>query len=258
MSMSVRPCLFVYPSVRLTVCSSRCPDNSHLPVGGKVAILITGLTRSLTPALMLPTLTEHVIQGLGEEHVHVFVHTCGRPLGDSADKSAQAKEREAIADMYKELVPVSVLRAVVVTSPDYGRTPQTIHLSNRYSAPINSTDEAGSDSDGTGIPGVPRFWEHPFETYPLVFLLQFESLVDIFRLLLREEIRQQERYSHVVRMRTDAMWSVRWAPYSQLRSLLPPASDKLAAVPTQGEGDKRAMQKDPMALEERPNNMLLT
>ena len=155
--------------------------------------------------------------------------------------------------MYRELVPVSVLRAVVVTSPDYGRTPQTIHLSNRYSAPINSTDEAGS-----GIPGVPRFWEHPFETYPLVHLLQFESLVDIFRLVLREEIRQQQRYSHVVRMRTDAMWSVRWAPYWQLRTLLPPSSDKLAAVPTQGKGAKLAMQKHPMALKERPNNMLLT
>jgi hypothetical protein len=64
--------------------------------------------------------------------------------------------------------------------------------------------------------------------------VQFESLLDVFRLMLREEIRQQRRYSHVIRMRTDAIWSATWSPYPALRSLVPPTSEKLAAVPTSG------------------------
>ena len=164
---------------------SRDLDNSHLPFGDKVAILLVGLTRSVTPALMLPTLSEHVVQGLGENHVHVFIHTCARDLSPNMSKAEQAMERQEISNMYRELIPRQVLKAVVVTGSDYGRSQQTTFVNRTDSTPkhINLTDDIG-------IAGVPRFWEHPFETYPLTHLVQFQSLLDLFRLLLREEVRQ--------------------------------------------------------------------
>jgi hypothetical protein len=196
-------------------------DNGHLPVGDKVAILIVGLSRSITPALMLPSLREHVLRGLGEKHVHVFVHTCARANSDFSDEQ-QTAERQELVDMYRELIPEEVLKAVVVTSPDYGR--YQVHI--RLATELNSSDEA--------MRGVPRMWEYPFERYPLTLIIQFDSMQDLFRLVLREEIRQEERYSHMIRIRTDSIWSARWPPHHVLSARVPPASNSVAVVPTQG------------------------
>ena len=157
-----------------------------------IYVYIHANNNSAAPALTLPTLRKHVLNGLGEGHADVFVHTCARALGDPADKEAQAQERQAISDMYRELIPPGVLKAAIVTSSGYGRTPQTTYVAHENAAPAPTRPlNMSSFVDDTGIAHVPRVWEYSFETYPLTHLVQFESGMDLMRLVLREEIREQ-------------------------------------------------------------------
>jgi hypothetical protein len=68
-----------------------------------------------------------------------------------------------------------------------------------------------------------------------IFLqVQFAIQSHAFKLMLREEERMQQRYSHVARMRTDAVWLSSWPQYPEVVSLVPPLSTKVAAVPAHG------------------------
>jgi len=148
------------------------PDNRHLPVGSKIALLVTGLTRSITAALTLPTIEEHIIEALGPEHVDVFVVTSppgggggkadtdGRG-GGSVDPEDQRKEREEIVEMYRLLLNEACLKAVLVTNPDFQKTPQTTFVQGPSPGPWSRGNE--SCATGSGEKRFSRFFQQPFD-----------------------------------------------------------------------------------------------
>ena len=203
-------------------------DNSHLQVGSKVAILMVGLTKSITPAVTLPAFKQHVVQALGKGVVDVFVHTS--PLFRSgADKDSLARERQEIRDMYEELLGKAALKAIVVTDSRFENTPRTVFVSGEDPTPVSLAAEERIHAGN-----LPRFWEHHLRVHQHS-LVWFYSLRHLFRLVLREEALRHERYSHVIRMRTDVIWLSSWANYSFLRAHVPPLSSTVAAAPTEGQ-----------------------
>ena len=214
-------------SVDQACTGSETLDNQHLPIGTKVAVLLVGLTRSITPAIMLPAFERHVLRQLGAEHVHVFIHT-SPPGREGVDKAAQRRERREIQEMYQQLVPPEVLKAIVVTSSDYQNTPRTTFVASPDPSPVTIPQE-----DLLHDGGYPRVWEHHLRMHQHS-LVWFYSLRDLFKLLLRQEVQQGARYSHVIRMRTDAIWMCDWANYSMIQRYIPPESDFIGAAATAG------------------------
>ena len=109
--------------------------------------------------------------------------------------------------MYRALIPESCLKAVVVTNRGYQNTPQTTFLQEPEPGPKDKTNETCKLGGGEVIS---RWFQHPFDRK--MHTVQFACLSHAFQLVLREEERQQERYSHVARMRTDGYGSLAGLP----------------------------------------------
>jgi hypothetical protein len=172
-------------------------DNSHLPVDNKIAIMLSGQTRAMTPSA-IGTLKRHVLDR--HPNAHVFVHSS--PLSHSEEAMHGLKE------MYKQAIGEQ-LKAVIITPASYGKASSFFC---HYASPEEDLfDEPGSST----------------------VALQFLRLSELMPLLLREERYQEARYSHVVRMRTDITWLRDWPDLSLLHTLIPPDS-KILATDLQG------------------------
>ena len=160
-------------------------DNSLLPLGHRVAILISGLWESgFTDRWAIPSMRSHVMRPLtrsGVGEVHFFVHS----------------EPEASSNM------------------------TLLELENVWSEML------GSGLKGIFIkPGGVHRTEGRFSHGQY---RQFNRIRELFDMVLGHEVSMGARYSHVIRMRTDAIWVQDLPSYSDLVWAVP--AGKVAAVP---------------------------
>ena len=214
-------------------------DNAHLPLGDSIAILLVGVTRPMTPAVALVALQEHVLNQY--PNAHVFVHSSPPPW-DGADSTEAVRDVEA---MYRETIGAPHLRHVVITDSSSELQPGPRSSSDaactqgcvtkgtsQGEPPSNRTHECFDSAEalahygGAGHVCV-EAWFSNDSPRPLHWQ-QFLRLRDLYPSVLHEEQRLQERYSHMVRMRTDLVFLQDWSPYPVLRATIPPESDKIA------------------------------
>ena len=91
-------------------------DNGNLPVGHKIALLMTGLTEPefLAPNLVLPSIMREIITPLGPQNVDCFVHT----------SSLKGGGEDAVAEVYSRL---GQSLAALVYVENY-RGPERVHV----------------------------------------------------------------------------------------------------------------------------------
>ena len=96
--------------------SSSFDDNGNLPVGHKIALLLTGLTEPehLAPHLVLPSIIREIITPLGPQNVDCFVHT----------SSLKGGGEDAVAEVYSRL---GQSLAALVYVENY-RGPERVHV----------------------------------------------------------------------------------------------------------------------------------
>ena len=217
--------------------SAGTDGNEQLDIGRTIAILLSGLSKPITSTRVLPSIVENIIKPLGRKNVHFFVHTspgncskaemlahpkdaccddtegtashCGWPpwAAVSSGRNAGAEKTAALVSMYRDSLNES-LRGIVVEEDYRGSnwmlSPQWM-LSPRIKLDVVPSADVNSSS-----------------TRKLQWVLQFERLRDLYALVLAEEQRMMQRYSHVIRMRTDSTWLSAWKETEALHKLVPP------------------------------------
>ena len=239
----------------------RTDDNEHLDIGSTIAILLSGLTVPITSTHVLPSIVKNIIEPLGSHNIHVFVHTspwnvtrhddgshtchapssaCGAPpswatVGSGGEEGA-AKTRELVG-MYMDALNESA-RAIVVDRDYLGSSSVQITTSgdsNHHSRDPGGRYTGREERVQSGFQGedtwVPRIWEHYLQKKTIIDAgVQFERLRDLYPLVLAEERRMLQRYSHVIRMRTDSTWLSAWKEVEVLHKKVPPR-DFVVAFP---------------------------
>lgn len=242
-------------------CSAGKDDNECLLVGNRAAILMVGLTVTITSNLVLPSLVREIIQPFGDGGADIFVHTSALNPNEVSD--------EDIVDMYSSGLGTS-LAGIIVDS--HFKASEMVHIrkvpsashQSRQAAQLNRRcrqhkrdaesehhgisseekfarlasaplgGEADEEDDGGRCIGIeirgetvwaPRVWEPPAN---LVTYYQFYRLRALYPLLLAEERRRMTRYSHVIRMRTDTIWYHEWEGVEGIMEGIPPASNTVA------------------------------
>ena len=211
--------------------SAGTDGNEQLDIGRTIAILLSGLSKPITSTRVLPSIVENIIKPLGRKNVHFFVHTspgncskaemlahpkdaccddtegtashCGWPpwAAVSSGRNAGAEKTAALVSMYRDSLNES-LRGIVVEEDYRGSNWDNI-----------------TSSDGDKLQYLSRNSG-----------LQFERLRDLYPLVLAEERRMLQRYSHVIRMRTDSTWLSAWKEVEVLHRLILPL-DFVVAFP---------------------------
>jgi len=142
-----------------------------------IGVYKPGVTNDLT----LPSVVKEVLGGLGEQNVDIYVHSSGPKMNI-----------ESIRHEFRAWLPRRTLKALIVRSLDL--------------QPLRLLDD----------PTEQEFWSRNRENGNViwesrtVYVQQFERLKELYGLILAQELRNGERYSHMVRMRTDAIWINRW------------------------------------------------
>ena len=183
-------------------------DNDDLPHHNRIALLMTGLTQPVTQ-LALASVQREIRQPLGENNVHIFVHT------SSVDKSGRVCGHCAHDDVAEMFIAAfgEGLRTLVVDQEF--RTAERVYT-GKHEEPrctVQHTGTGNSDLEcvpsswpGDEVP-VPRMW-HPPKSRG--YRKQFDRLSGLFPHVLAEEKLLGARYSHLVRLRTDSIWFKPW------------------------------------------------
>ncbi len=171
-------------------------DNQRLPQGNRVAILLVGLFKpKVTDLVALPSLVKHVIEPVGQANVDVFVNS----------EAAQGTSTEAANASFALWVPSGSLKALVMR-PRGVPPPQLLHDTKDDSEWLENAVLCRRHAQPRGL-----------------FVSQYERLRDLFGLVLGSEVKLGARYGHVVRMRTDTVWTRDWPSVTLERGLpVPP------------------------------------
>jgi len=172
-------------------------DNSGLAKGhSHIAILIAGLFKpGITDDLSLPSIAKHVIAA-PYEVVDLYLHL--EAPANSGWSDSEVEER------VREMIPIENLKMVLV-----GRPVGTAGLTYPR---ITDSPPHGSKTDWREGCPCPRC------TY------QFFQLQELYPYMVAEEVRLGQRYSHVVRARSDVILAHTWPGGRQLERIVPPWS----------------------------------
>ena len=192
----------------------------------QIAIFLVGLTTPVSATLVIPSLVRYVIQPWGQENVDFFVHT--------SPMDSIAMDDSDIIDSYESGLG-SCLQGIVVdkkfreTETIYVRakkptlfdTPQACQSTIMQSSlRVERDDCLKVEMRGKDM-WVPRIYDPPTSHLPY---FQFHRLAHLYPYMLAEEGRARRRYSHVVRMRTDAIQYSMWDRIQQFHKIIPPLS----------------------------------
>ena len=184
-------------------------DNQDLPIHpSRIALLVSGLTQPVT-SLMLGSVMREIVQPLGSDGVHVFVHTTGSFTKDWDVEFLKAckgnDSDDTVAEIYTSVLG-ECLRTLVID--------QQYHSAEKvYKGKTLGTKCAGqaraecvlSTVKGEQV-WLPRVWHDPNP----VWRMQFYRLRELYPHVLAEEKMLRSRYSHLVRLRTDTIWYGPW------------------------------------------------
>jgi hypothetical protein len=192
----------------------------------QIAIFLVGLTTPISATLVIPSLVRYVIQPWGQENVDFFVHT--------SPMDSIVMDDSDIIDSYARGLG-SCLQGIVVDKKF--RETETVYV--RAKTPILFDTEQACQSTimqsslqverddcvkvemcGKDV-WVPRIYDPPTSHLPY---FQFHRLANLYPCMLAEERRARRRYSHVVRMRTDAIQYYMWDRIPQFHKIIPPLS----------------------------------
>lgn len=187
-----------------------CNDNQDLPIHpARIALLVSGLTQPVT-SLMLSSVMREIVQPLGSDGVHVFVHTTASFTEDWGVGKQKAwrgnAPDDAVAKIYTSVLG-ECLRLLVVDRHYHSAEKVYTGMPPGEKCAGQAREECISSTVKGEQAWLPRSWRDP---NPLTCRMQFFRLRELYPHVLAEEKVLKSRYSHLVRLRTDAIWYRPW------------------------------------------------